>query len=56
MVTDGLHQTKAEWFMIERAEKMSITLETNAKLSAAPMVPTVIGMDFLRAKIPKVIF
>lgn len=53
LVSDGLHQTRPEWFTVSRNEKMSVTLETNARLNAAPMIPAVIGIDLLRAKIPK---
>uniref|UniRef100_A0A914CIW4 Chondroitin sulfate proteoglycan 4 n=1 Tax=Acrobeloides nanus TaxID=290746 RepID=A0A914CIW4_9BILA len=53
LVSDGLHQTKPEWFTVSRNEKMSITLETNARLNAAPTIPAVVGIDLLRAKIPK---
>lgn len=54
LVSDGLHQTKPEWFSVERSTKMSLTLEANARLIAAPLQHAVIGTDLLRAKIPDV--
>ena len=53
-MTDGLHQTKPEWFIVEKSTKISLNLEANARLLAAPLQHAVIGTDLLRAKIPDV--
>ncbi|KAE9552084.1 hypothetical protein FO519_004710 [Halicephalobus sp. NKZ332] len=54
LVTDGLHQTRPEWFTVEKSTKISLNLEANSRLLAAPLQHAVIGMDLLRAKIPDI--
>uniref|UniRef100_A0A914YY90 Chondroitin sulfate proteoglycan 4 n=1 Tax=Panagrolaimus superbus TaxID=310955 RepID=A0A914YY90_9BILA len=54
LISDGLHQSKPEWFSVEKSTKISLTLEANSRLLAAPLQFSIIGMDLLRAKIPNV--
>lgn len=51
LVTDGLHQTTAEWFSVERDKNKHVELDANVQLNAAPGVVTPIGPDFLRARV-----
>ncbi|KAI6182868.1 hypothetical protein M3Y97_00426900 [Aphelenchoides bicaudatus] len=51
LVTDGLHQTNTEWFAIERDRNRQVELDSNIQLNAAPDVLTLIGPDFLRARV-----
>lgn len=51
LVTDGLHQTSTEWFSVERDRNRNVNLDSNVQLNAAPNVLTLIGPDFLRARV-----
>uniref|UniRef100_A0A7E4US38 Cadherin domain-containing protein n=1 Tax=Panagrellus redivivus TaxID=6233 RepID=A0A7E4US38_PANRE len=54
LVRDGLHQSRPEFFTVERTAKLSLSLEANSRLLAAPLQHTIIGMDLLRAVVPDV--
>lgn len=56
LVTDGLHQTNAEWFSVERDKNKHVELDANVQLNAAPGVLTPIGPDYLRARVLDVSF
>lgn len=55
LVSDGVQQTRPEWFTIERVRvRRTAILEANTKLNAAPGIPSVIAMDMLRANVANV--
>uniref|UniRef100_A0A915DXC8 Uncharacterized protein n=1 Tax=Ditylenchus dipsaci TaxID=166011 RepID=A0A915DXC8_9BILA len=55
LVTDGLHQSRPEWFTVERVRvRKTVVLEANARLNAAPGIASVISVDMLRANISNV--
>ncbi|KAI6241244.1 hypothetical protein M3Y99_00348500 [Aphelenchoides fujianensis] len=51
LVTDGVHQTRAEWFAVEKGRNPLVELDANVRLNAAPAVLTLIGADVLRARL-----
>ncbi|KAI1706317.1 cadherin-like domain-containing protein [Ditylenchus destructor] len=52
LVSDGVHQSRPEWFTIERVRvRRTAILEANTKLNAAPGISSVIAMDMLRANV-----
>ncbi|KAI6207840.1 hypothetical protein M3Y96_00051600 [Aphelenchoides besseyi] len=51
LVTDGIHQTRPEWFVVEKGRDQSVEIDANVRLNAAPGVLTPIGIESLRARL-----
>ncbi|CAD5206846.1 unnamed protein product [Bursaphelenchus okinawaensis] len=51
LLTDGLHQSKPEWFTVSRNTRSEVHLENNARLNVAPGQKVLIGPEVLKARI-----